>query len=80
MALSSARGFAARNASAFAPQHRPCLDREVRMRLILPIAIGVVVAGLLIVAVARARRRRDIPELNKHPERLEQSLDQSDDA
>jgi hypothetical protein len=50
------------------------------MRLILPIAIGLVVAGLLIAAARRAKRRREVPELNQHPERLEQMLDRTDDA
>lgn len=50
------------------------------MRMILPIAVGVAVAGLLVVLALRARRRRELPELNKHPERLEQMLDPTDDA
>lgn len=52
------------------------------MRVILPIAAGVLVAGLLVFAVLRRRRRRarEIPELNRHPERLEQMLDRTDDA
>lgn len=52
------------------------------MPLILSIAAGVIVSGLLIMAALRAKRQRarDIPELNKHPERLEQMLDPSDDA
>jgi hypothetical protein len=29
---------------------------------------------------ARRGRKTDIPELNKHPERLEQMLDETDDA
>ena len=53
------------------------------MRYVLPLAIGMILAGLLVVA-ARAqrqrRRRRDLPEINRHPERLEQMLDPSDDA
>ena len=52
------------------------------MRLVLPIAVGVIVAGALLIASLRAKRRRarEIPELNQHPERLEQMLDSSDDA
>ncbi len=66
------------------------------MGVVIPIAVGVIVSGLLVFAALRARRKRereperqperqpereqDIPELNKHPERLEQMLDQSDDA
>jgi hypothetical protein len=40
-------------------------------------------ATIMIVAWrSRVRRRRkdDIPELNKHPERLDQMLDRTDDA
>jgi hypothetical protein len=52
------------------------------MGVVIPIAVGVIVSGLLVFAALRARRKRqrDIPELNKHPERLDQMLDQSDDA
>ena len=52
------------------------------MRVMVAIAVGVLVSGLLVVAALRAKRerRRDIPELNKHPERLEQMLDETDDA
>jgi|KBSSwiStaDraftv2_1062776.scaffolds.fasta_scaffold153084_3 hypothetical protein len=56
------------------------------MGVVIPIAVGVIVSALLGFAALRARRKRerererDIPELNKHPERLEQMLDQSDDA
>jgi len=54
------------------------------MVLLIPIAVAVVASGLVIVAVLRKRRRgksrRDIPELNQHPERLEQMLDSTDDA
>jgi hypothetical protein len=49
------------------------------MAVIIPIAAGVIVAGLLILAGLR-RRRRGVPELNRHPERLEQMLDETDDA
>ena len=51
------------------------------MGVILPIVAGALVAALVAAAVIRARRRtRDLPELNKHPERLEQMLDPTDDA
>jgi len=52
------------------------------MGVIIPIAVGVIVSGLLMVVALRARRKREqeIPELNQHPERLEQMLDPSDDA
>ncbi len=51
------------------------------MGVILPIVAGVLVAALFTAAIIRSRRRtRDLPELNKHPERLEQMLDPTDDA
>jgi hypothetical protein len=52
------------------------------MGVIIPIAAGVIVAGLVIIAALRSKRRRerDIPELNQHPERLDQMLDKTDDA
>ncbi len=52
----------------------------MRIGVVISITVGVVVAVLL--ATLRARRRRDraVPELNKHPERLEQMLDSTDDA
>lgn len=52
------------------------------MGLILPIAAGVIVAGLVVMAALRARRHRErnVPELNQHPERLDQMLDSTDDA
>jgi len=52
------------------------------MRFILFVAAGVAVAGALVVVALRARRQRarEIPELNQHPERLEQMLDSTDDA
>lgn len=54
----------------------------MRIGLVISIAVGVLVAVLLPVAASRARRRREraVPELNKHPERLEQMLDSTDDA
>jgi hypothetical protein len=44
--------------------------------------IALILIGALIAGVVRARRRRrvGIPELNRHPERLEQMLDETDDA
>jgi len=52
------------------------------MRVILPIAAGLLVAVLVGAAVRRARKRRarQTTELNQHPERLEQMLDPTDDA
>lgn len=42
---------------------------------------GVALLALLGVALIRARRRGDdVPELNKHPERLDEMLDSTDDA
>jgi hypothetical protein len=51
-------------------------------RILIAVGACVVVAGFVTFAVVRARRRRQsqIPELNKHPERLEQMLDETDDA
>ena len=53
------------------------------MGVILPIAAGVLIAGWVAFAALRRRRRRrarQVPELNQHPERLEQMLDSTDDA
>jgi hypothetical protein len=52
------------------------------MGVILPIAAGVLIAGLIAFASLRRRRKRsrEVPELNQHPERLEQMLDRTDDA
>lgn len=51
------------------------------LRVVIPLAIAALVAGLLARAAARARRRRArTPALNQHPERLEQMLDPTDDA
>jgi hypothetical protein len=52
----------------------------MRTGIILPIVAGLVVSVLIVAAGLRARRKRRIPELNKHPERLEQMLDSTDDA
>jgi hypothetical protein len=53
----------------------------MRPGVMVAIAVGVLVAVLLPLSVLRARRReREVPEINKHPERLEQMLDESDDA
>jgi hypothetical protein len=50
------------------------------MRVILSVIASALVLIFVGLAVRRARRRRDVPELNQHPERLEQALDSSDDA
>ena len=51
-------------------------------RFLIPAVVAALAAGLIAGIVMRARRRRAarIPELNRHPERLEQMLDQTDDA
>ena len=51
------------------------------MRFILPVLIAALVAGVVNAAVRRARRRCGVtPEINQHPERLDQMLDPTDDA
>jgi hypothetical protein len=52
------------------------------MGRVLPITAGALIAVLVALALLRARRRRrsGITELNRHPERLEQMLDETDDA
>ena len=51
-------------------------------RVILFIVIGAVIVGLWArVAFAEKKKQKEEPtELNKHPERLNQSLDPTDDA
>lgn len=49
-------------------------------RLIVFILIGALVAGLVARGMLRKRREKAISELNKHPERLDQMLDPTDDA
>ena len=45
------------------------------------VAVLVVATAVGIFNWIRARRRRAaVPELNQHPERLEQTLDETDDA
>jgi len=49
------------------------------MRLFAAVLVFAFVAG--IVNMLRTRRRHDaVPELNQHPERLDQMLDRTDDA
>ena len=56
------------------------------MRVVLFILIGAVIAGLWARSAlaekkkAEKRSQDDTPEINKHPERLDQSLDPTDDA
>ena len=51
-------------------------------RVVVFILIGALLAGVVLRSVMRNRRiRKDsTPELNKHPERLDQMLDPTDDA
>lgn len=51
-------------------------------RIILFVVIGAVIVGLWArSAFAEKKKQKDEPtELNKHPERLEENLDRSDDA
>ena len=58
-----------------------------RMGVIVPIAAGVLAAVVVFAALRRRRKRererereREVPELNRHPERLDQMLDRTDDA
>ena len=46
------------------------------------VTLGIAFVVLLVVSRVRAQRRRDAraAELNKHPERLDQMLDPTDDA
>jgi hypothetical protein len=50
------------------------------MAVSIAIVAGLLVALVLIFAGVRRRRQRDLPELNRHPERLDQMLDKTDDA
>jgi hypothetical protein len=50
------------------------------LRIAVPLIVLSLVAGALVLVMRARRRRAQIPELNRHPERLEQELDPSDDA
>lgn len=53
------------------------------LRVLIPVLVGTIVAGMIVGFVMRARRRRRAdatPELHQHPERLNQMLDPTDDA
>ena len=51
------------------------------MRVLLVVAILLLVGIFAVVARLRAQRReKEVPELNQHPERLDQMLDKTDDA
>ena len=51
-------------------------------RVVVFVLIGALLAGVVLRSVIRNRRIRKetAPELNKHPERLDQMLDPTDDA
>ena len=51
-------------------------------RVILFTLVATVIAGLWARSAFREKRRQEaqVPELNKHPERLDQMLDPTDDA
>ena len=50
-------------------------------RLLIPLAIIAAIIGAVVGVRRRARRRGDAtPELHRHPERLDQMLDPTDDA
>jgi hypothetical protein len=49
-------------------------------RFLIIVMVGAVAAGLVTLVVTRRRRKSQVPELNQHPERLEQMLDETDDA
>lgn len=52
---------------------------QAHMRVFVAVLVFAMAAG--IVGLVRSRRRRTaVPELNQHPERLEQMLDDTDDA
>jgi hypothetical protein len=51
------------------------------LRVFTIVLLAAVVAGLAAITARRARRRATAnPELQKHPERLDQMLDPTDDA
>jgi hypothetical protein len=51
------------------------------MRILFPLIVIGVVIGVVLGLARRSRRRADTtPDLHQHPERLEQTLDSSDDA
>jgi hypothetical protein len=56
-----------------------------KLRVLIPIVVGVVVAALVAIPMvrrySRSRRTADAtPGLHQHPERLDQMLDPTDDA
>jgi hypothetical protein len=49
-------------------------------KVIILIVLGVLVAGIVARSALRKRRAKATTELNKHPERLDEMLDPTDDA
>ena len=52
------------------------------LRVLVPVFLATLLAGLIVGIVRRKNRRSGdaTPELHKHPERLDQMLDPTDDA
>lgn len=52
------------------------------MSVVIVMALGAIVALLLVafLGLRAQRKNKQVPELNQHPERLEQMLDPTDDA
>ena len=52
------------------------------LRVLIPLFLAMVVAGLVVGMIRRKNRRSGdaTPSLHKHPERLDQMLDPTDDA
>jgi hypothetical protein len=51
------------------------------LRFVVLLVVGAVVVGLIARQVKKSRRRADAtPDLHRHPERLDQMLDPTDDA
>jgi hypothetical protein len=59
------------------------LDPEgIMLRVLVPLFLATLLAGLVVGMVRRKNRKSGdaTPELHKHPERLDQMLDPTDDA
>jgi hypothetical protein len=52
------------------------------LRVLVPVLVAAIVVGFVTGLLMRSRRRKAdaTPELHKHPERLNQMLDPTDDA
>ena len=81
------RGRGAGNVTRAPGACQACLDKEFPgTSMILKIIFIVSAGAMIIAAIARARMRAQwrraaqMSELNQHPERLEQMLDETDDA